>query len=93
MDRRAKTEANSGRRLEMNTVLYFAGLKEKTGLDKEEFMFLGKTVKQLLEELQSKYEGLADGIIQVAINEEYALLDDIIEEKDIIALIPPVSGG
>jgi len=77
----------------MNTVLYFAGLKEKTGLDKEEFMFSGKTVKQLIEELQNKYEGLADGIIQVAINEEYALLDDIIEEKDIIALIPPVSGG
>ncbi|QUG41513.1 molybdopterin converting factor subunit 1 [Psychrobacillus sp. INOP01] len=77
----------------MITVLYFAGLKEKTGTDKEEFVFSGKTVKQLLEELQRKYEGLADGIIQVAINEEYALLDDIIHERDTIALIPPVSGG
>lgn len=93
MDRRPKTNASSGRRIEMITVLYFAGLKEKTGVDKEEFTFAGKTVKQLLEELRRKYEGLADGIIQVAINEEYALLDDIIEEKDIIALIPPVSGG
>lgn len=93
MDRRTKTEANSGRRAKMITVLYFAGLKEKTGLDKEEFIFSGKTVKQLLEELQRKYEGLSDGIIQVAINEEYALPEDIIEEKDIIALIPPVSGG
>lgn len=77
----------------MITVLYFAGLKEKTGLEKEEFTFSGKTVKQLLEELQRKYEGLADGVIQVAINEEYALLDDIIQERDTIALIPPVSGG
>ncbi len=77
----------------MITVLYFAGLKEKTGLDKEEFIFSGKTVKQLLEELQRKYEGLSEGIIHVAINEEYALPEDIIEEKDIIALIPPVSGG
>ena len=93
MDRGPKTEASSGRRGNMITVLYFAGLKEKTGLAKEEFMFSGKTVKHLLEELQAKYEGLADGIIQVAINEEYALPDDIIEEKDIIALIPPVSGG
>lgn len=77
----------------MITVLYFAGLKEKTGLDREEFRFSGKTVKQLIEELQQKYEGLADGIIQVAINEEYALLDDIIQERDTIAMIPPVSGG
>ncbi|WP_419962002.1 molybdopterin converting factor subunit 1 [Psychrobacillus sp. BM2] len=77
----------------MITVLYFAGLKEKTGIEKEEFVFSGKTVKQLLEELQRKYEGLADGIIQVAINEEYASIDDIIQERDIIALIPPVSGG
>ena len=77
----------------MNTVLYFAALKEKTGIAKEEFNFSGKTVKQLLEELHQKYEGLADGLIQVAINEEYALLDDVIQERDTIALIPPVSGG
>lgn len=77
----------------MITLLYFAGLKEKTGIEKEQLEFSGRTVKELLDLLQSKYSGLSNGVIQVAINEEYALPTDIINESDTVALIPPVSGG
>jgi molybdopterin synthase sulfur carrier subunit len=52
------------------------------------------TAAELLEHLHSRFPGL-DKIIpmNIAVNEEYADAQQIIEEKDEVVLIPPVSGG
>lgn len=76
----------------MITLLYFAGFKEIIGKQEEQIAYAGHTVKELLEHIQSKYDGISD-VIHVAVNEEYATLDDVLQENDVVAFIPPVSGG
>jgi molybdopterin synthase sulfur carrier subunit len=77
----------------MITVHYFAGVKELTGTAQESVSLAGQTVAQLRSWLAEKYPGMAERSIQVAVNEEYALPDDVLSEGDVVALIPPVSGG
>jgi len=44
--------------------------------------------------LQKKYPNLKDlDTYAFAINEEYATNQSIIKDKDVVAVIPPVSGG
>jgi molybdopterin converting factor small subunit len=50
------------------------------------------SVKDLLEELANSYQ-LQTDTFMVAVNEEYADIEDVILEGDTVALIPPVSGG
>ena len=46
------------------------------------------------EALVNKYPQLKSyATYAIAINEEYALDDNVIQERDVIAIIPPVSGG
>lgn len=77
----------------MITIHYFAGIKELTGTAQETLQFAGQTVDQLRKELAGKYPGMAENSVQMAVNEEYALPDDVLSEGDVVALIPPVSGG
>ncbi|MGQ0514658.1 MoaD/ThiS family protein, partial [Bacillus sp. D-CC] len=51
------------------------------------------TVAKLKEVLIKKYNVLISSEIMVAINEEYANENDIIQTGDVVAMIPPVSGG
>ena len=52
------------------------------------------SVKDLLEDLASKYPRLEHlASLKVAVNSEYAEMDQQISETDEIVLIPPVSGG
>ncbi|HEE9032745.1 TPA: MoaD/ThiS family protein [Bacillus cereus] len=51
------------------------------------------TVAKLKEVLIKKYNIAISNEIMVAINEEYANENDIIQTGDIVAMIPPVSGG
>ena len=52
------------------------------------------SVNELLEQVRSEYpEFVKLTSLLVAINEEYAEMDDPINENDVVALIPPVSGG
>lgn len=77
----------------MNKVLLFAHLKEKGGSGVLEIDAAGKNVGELRQLLQAETSlGDLEGIM-VAINEEFANDDEIIQERDEIALIPPVSGG
>ncbi|MGK7396592.1 MAG: molybdopterin converting factor subunit 1 [Candidatus Cyclobacteriaceae bacterium M3_2C_046] len=57
-------------------------------------MTQGQSVSDLKNKLQADYPGLSDlRSVMVAINNEYAKNDQLIEQNDEIALIPPVSGG
>lgn len=77
----------------MITVYYFAGLREAAGLAEEKADLAGRTVEELLGWIRSKYPHLSLDAVRVALNEEYALPRDVLQDGDIAALIPPVSGG
>lgn len=77
----------------MVTVLYFAGLKEKVGVDQEKLPFGGKTVRALVDFMGEKYEGFPKDTPLIAVNEEYVQLEEELQEGDVVAFIPPVSGG
>ncbi|WP_284036693.1 molybdopterin converting factor subunit 1 [Neobacillus sp. 114] len=77
----------------MNKILFFAHLRDAVG---EEFLRLdasGKTVAQLKAELSEKYDLPRMDTVMTAINEEFASNDEVIQDGDEIAFIPPVSGG
>lgn len=54
----------------------------------------GQSVQELLAQLHQTYPALAElRSLAVAVNNEYAQPHDQLQERDEIALIPPVSGG
>ncbi|MEH7490948.1 molybdopterin converting factor subunit 1 [Neobacillus niacini] len=77
----------------MNKVLFFAHLREAVG---EEFLKIdasGKTVAELKAELVRNYNLSKLDSVMTAVNEEFAQDDEVIQDGDEIAFIPPVSGG
>jgi molybdopterin converting factor subunit 1 len=85
--------------LEMRVgVLYFAVLKDVFGREREELELpAGATVSGLLELLREREVSGVTGrfwdSIAVAVNQEYARADAVLEDGDEVALLPPVSGG
>ncbi|WP_442597017.1 molybdopterin converting factor subunit 1 [Neobacillus sp. D3-1R] len=77
----------------MNKVLFFAHLRDVAGSESVEIEAAGKTVAELKEEIVTKFGFQKLDTVMTAINEEFASDEDIIEEGDTIAFIPPVSGG
>ena len=77
------------------TVLLFGIIKDVIGenalkLDLEKAISVG----QLKQVLFKKYKNLYRyDNFSVAVNEEYADADYILQSNDVVALIPPVSGG
>ncbi|MBT9392054.1 molybdopterin converting factor subunit 1 [Hymenobacter sp. NST-14] len=54
----------------------------------------GQSAQGLLHDLHARYPALAGlSSLAVAVNNEYAAADTLLQERDEIALIPPVSGG
>ncbi|RSK46510.1 molybdopterin converting factor subunit 1 [Hymenobacter perfusus] len=54
----------------------------------------GQSAQGLLHDLHARYPELARlTSLAVAVNNEYAADDTLLQERDEIALIPPVSGG
>ncbi|SET98584.1 molybdopterin synthase sulfur carrier subunit [Salinibacillus kushneri] len=80
----------------MVKILFFAGLAEKIG---EREMVIEEAgnwqIDQLTEWLQAQYPSAKSELAQsmVAINEEYAERTETLADHDIVAFIPPVSGG
>lgn len=78
----------------MITILLFANLREEVGsnrlviLEKQEM-----TVQQLKEWLKASYCLQSFDRVMVAVNEEFVTDEEMIKAGDIVALIPPVSGG
>ena len=77
------------------SVLLFGITRDLTGQSAVSVPLLeGASVGNLLDQLNQDYPALA-GIrsILVAVNGEYADMDQVLRQRDEIALIPPVSGG
>ncbi|ANV72354.1 MAG TPA: molybdopterin converting factor subunit 1 [Bacillus sp. (in: Bacteria)] len=77
----------------MIEVLLFAHLQEEVSKPALQIDCENITVAELKKVLIKKYNVAISNEIMVAINEEYANEDDIIQTGDVIAIIPPVSGG
>ncbi len=77
----------------MIEVLLFAELGEQAGKTKIIVNAAGKTVKQLKASHLAEYELETIDNAMIAINEEYANEDTLLKKGDIVAFIPPVSGG
>jgi molybdopterin converting factor subunit 1 len=52
------------------------------------------TIKELKKTLVTSYPDLKNiNDFAIAVNEEYAENDTVLKENDVVAIIPPVSGG
>ena len=81
-------------RVKIVKVLYFAEVKEILNMSNEYIDILEpKTVKEIRQLLNQYHPELMDKKFQIAVNEEFTKEDGIVQPDDIIALIPPVSGG
>ncbi|MGG0292441.1 molybdopterin converting factor subunit 1 [Bacillus pacificus] len=77
----------------MIRVLLFANLQEEVGRSELQIEKENITVAELKDIVATEYNVPVLAPIMVAINEEYANEDDMIQSGDVVALIPPVSGG
>ena len=69
-------------------------LRESAGMEGEDLSTAAATPKELYAELrESRGFTLEATELRVAVNGEFAALDDTLTEGDEIAFIPPVSGG
>ncbi|MET4806778.1 molybdopterin converting factor subunit 1 [Limibacillus sp. MBR-115] len=81
-------------------LLYFAWLRQKTGIGEEEIAPPPEvaTVGALLDWLERRGPGFAEALadraaIRVAVNQDYARESDPVKPGDEVALFPPVTGG
>lgn len=77
----------------MITVLLFAHLQEEANRSKLQIDIENVSVTKLKEQVAKDYNISLSPHMMVAINEQYANDDDIIQDGDVVAFIPPVSGG
>jgi molybdopterin converting factor subunit 1 len=75
-------------------VLYFGVLRERLGASQEWVGLVeGATVAEVLNVYRERLAGFPWDSIAVAVNQEYAKADVVLEDGDELALLPPVSGG
>ncbi len=79
------------------TLLYFAAVREAAGLSEEELVLPDgvPTLRELPAFLEARHPSLAGrlGAVRYAVNEAFAEPETVLVANDVIALIPPVSGG
>lgn len=81
-------------------ILYFASLRERLGMAEETVNppATVRTVGDLIDWLRRRDPEHAAGLrensmIRVAVNQDYARLEDPVQATDEIAIFPPVTGG
>ncbi|WP_077617279.1 molybdopterin converting factor subunit 1 [Bacillus sinesaloumensis] len=77
----------------MITILFFAHLQDLAGTDRITLKVNDIKVTALKKLLANEHGINNLDEIMFAINEEYAVDDDVVKAGDTVALIPPVSGG
>ncbi len=79
-------------------VLYFAWLRERIGLPKEQIETNARTVADLVEELRGREERYALAFsdmasVKIAVDQELVSLDAPLKGAREIAFFPPMTGG
>ena len=82
------------------TLLYFAWVRERIGLDEERIALPAdvRDVGGLLAWLKTRGSGYAQALekpeaIRVAVNQEHVKAEASVKDSDEVALFPPVTGG
>jgi molybdopterin synthase sulfur carrier subunit len=76
------------------TVLYFGLLTERRGLAEERVESAASTAADLYAELDALHGlGLSTAHFRVAVNDEFAGWEREIKSGDVVAFLPPMSGG
>ena len=76
------------------TIQYFAALREKSTLTKEEVSTPAATPRELYGELQARHGfDLPPAVLRVGINEEFRSWDTPLQDGDRVVFIQPVAGG
>lgn len=76
-------------------ILFFGILKDITNSNSQE-LEIDKdiNIEQFVIVLQEKFKGFPNiDAFTVAVNEEYVEKEFVLKDNDIVAIIPPVSGG
>ena len=77
-------------------VLYFAEVRDAAGTYEESYTLLdGATVAELLSRISSSHQkiGKIRRMIKAAVNEDMAEPDHPLQDRDTVALFPPIAGG
>ena len=76
-------------------IYYFASLREKANTHKEKKRFPdGTSLEKIYQVLSKEYSfNLDEEQIQYALNAEYVSKEKTPKQGDVVAFIPPVSGG
>ena len=75
-------------------VIYFAILRELTGLDKETFSIIqGNKPSDVLTSINERHEIDLGINFKIAVNDEFSDWDIELNEGDRLVFIPPVTGG
>ena len=73
---------------------YFASLREKRGVSREELVTPATTPAEVYDELAEKHGfTLPAARLRVAVNGEFADLASLLHDGDEVVFIPPVAGG
>ena len=79
------------------TLLYFAAVRDALGQSEERITLPDEicTIAELSRFLESRHPALAGrlGTVRYAVNEVFADPDTALTSGDVVAVIPPVSGG
>ncbi|MBY6054265.1 molybdopterin converting factor subunit 1 [Cytobacillus firmus] len=76
----------------MNKIMFFAHLRDRVGEESVTRDVSGKTIAELKQLLEEEF-GLKLDSVMAAVNEEFASDDEVVQNGDTVAFIPPVSGG
>ena len=75
-------------------VIYFAKLRELTGLDEETFSIKqGNKPGDVLASINKRYEIDVEINFKIAVNDEFSDRDIELNDGDRLVFIPPVTGG
>mgnify|MGYP001288227979 FL=1 len=75
-------------------VVYFAKLRELTGLDQEAFSIMkGSNPNDVLASINERHQIDIGSNFKIAVNDEFSDWDIKLDDGDRLVFIPPVTGG